>query len=1417
MDGIEPTSTSPKVIIQCVDPNNLYDSLEPRLSARTPLRSLHWKSPNRPLRSIPSLNISLQKEDKSTGSQANARRHQIPGLRETPYVKLYLLRCDDKETYKERVRKEVRQWVKSQSPAGDGKSSSKSQEDHDAFEWLILHVVLPHTPAASQPKSSKHISLETTDSTDSVNSKSKWSGKSSSTIFDKLRADFSSGSKSSIKRVAQVRLLDPNDKTTPLTPAELEEQWQDLTESLKACILRSFDARVAQYETDIRERHNQKSLPGWNFCTFFVLKEGLAKGFESVGLLDDALAIYDELSLGLDSLVDEQGQKGDRDDGGALLDFSRESKSLLRAALGSESGPVSPRDIETNLDLPHILAADRVDFPFDVERKNYLDLILSNDVSALDLRIYLFAREMDILFRQGQQELTKSSGKANFSANLNSFADLTERAITFINLAARSLRLELYAAWGGQEGLSSKELHTQRTVTGNIVSTFEWRAAMQVLSQVLPVLGLDVEYGTNWLSLDSVELSRMPGNRSNESFDSPNNVNRLSLALDSRSPSRERSQGPHKRISVIPEEVTPRQLTFTRPGSERLALWISKLAIMARNAMASLEAVRPRLNEMKHGALNVAGRAESTVPNGQDVVHREDEDHGDEAVKAPHPDLLAGIGSGSLQAAASSRSASLNMYTMLSVLAYRVIAGSRSHMTAQQVLTDLVELEYAQKNYAVAARYLHSILGQLPQASYRPSDGHLLLIYADCLKHLEKPTEYARCLIACLHCASQGCFGPKALKLQHTYQHFMEQLFNVAQAINSMTFSMSTLFDISSVDRTITQRDGKDGFMLSFTIRTTSGTSTPPVREAKMRLTSQDGNEPRFISLKLSKEVCIEGAGTQVMLETPVTTHGWYTPDEVEVSIGNLRLLHHFRSAHQQDPAQLDDTPNSRSLVVPILVYPFHESLEIRLSHAPVVHLAETRRILMKILPGRNNISQGRLRLKTATAGLRLNIHETKSLDDDRAASSLRTAREGDAQIIILDNLSAETTSRLEIPYTMEIQSEPTVTIRVDASYQTEQGTYTLYDVAVVSVILPVAVTVQDIFRSSCLYSRFSISPSTLVPLHLTDCQIAETEAYETATGGEFRGPSVVFPKQPATWTVRLVPKLESSVDATQRLTLSVNFQSMDDLILSTLEEKFTSDFLTTPHRFAARLLLGHLLKCVRTSWTEQDLEVAALTQEVEVWKMDDMDWPSVLCAFDRTNRTSIEEWLNNWHSQTSTIRFSAITTAQRQLRLHVDVPPHPVLVAACLEVKGLNLAKPTATLGQPILADLAMSLANSRELDVEASFEIATSDSWLVGGKRKGNVKLTTNPIRVPVILFPQHVGHALLPSVSVKCRKRRQSTGDGDSWTDVTNETHNSMHGRSILITPDIQSTTVEVAGRLPDGGTGRLVASAGREAFG
>lgn len=66
-------------------------------------------------------------------------------------------------------------------------------------------------------------------------------------------------------------------------------------EKMKECILSSFDMQVLQIQEDTRRLDMQRHMPGWNYCTFFILKEGLAQAFEIMTLYEDALIQYDEL------------------------------------------------------------------------------------------------------------------------------------------------------------------------------------------------------------------------------------------------------------------------------------------------------------------------------------------------------------------------------------------------------------------------------------------------------------------------------------------------------------------------------------------------------------------------------------------------------------------------------------------------------------------------------------------------------------------------------------------------------------------------------------------------------------------------------------------------------------------------------------------------------------------------------------------------------------------------------------------------------------------------------------------------------------------------------------------------------------------------------------------------------------------
>lgn len=460
-------------LVEYYDPDGLFPLLSSQLHARLPLRNLHWKSATRPLRSIPTLQLQFvpanSQNERAAGPSQNdsadsvgrpslaegdrRRRHQIPGMEQTPFLKVYFLRCDDKDVYKSTKRKILRDWLKENVPDAKSSRTARQGESHDAFEWLIVHVPLPNTIAAAQPRLSKPQA-----GTDSDGAKqrpvsgSQWPGKGSRTVFERICSDFNSSSKSAPDRVAQIRLqrdaVLQRLSAGPSNPfqesvQERENAWSDLTSKLKSLILSAFNDRVTQYEEDIREREVQRSLPGWNFCTFFILKEGLTKAFESVGLLEDALLVYDELSIGLDSIVRHQIGDGNRHGSPALLPFASDFSKRLQQVLDVTSvHQISWKNVHR-----------QVQKPLSVENKDYRFLIVSNNISLYDFRCYIFGAQFAILMQLSRittdtnsDGAPKQNGSNAISGSHNAarLADACQRAVQFVTSVARIMRDELW-------------------------------------------------------------------------------------------------------------------------------------------------------------------------------------------------------------------------------------------------------------------------------------------------------------------------------------------------------------------------------------------------------------------------------------------------------------------------------------------------------------------------------------------------------------------------------------------------------------------------------------------------------------------------------------------------------------------------------------------------------------------------------------------------------------------------------------------------------------------------------------------------------------------------------------------------------------------------------------------------------------
>ncbi|KAK0228424.1 hypothetical protein IW262DRAFT_607322 [Armillaria fumosa] len=294
-----------------------WTQIQHAFNSQLPLRNIHWKSPSRTsLRTIQELNVTLVNLD----SIRDEHTSQVPiNLLEKPLLNIYVVNCEDAdlESYRNTVKKQVKDWHASVT-------SRKNQE------WLILQIVKPDAKAPT----GTFLKLK-------------------GSVLDKLRADFNAD-----KRDRCVQVSWSSTQDSPIA-------WGEFLNKLKDGISSAFDTAVIQKEDDIKRSEGQRLMPGWNFCTFFILKESLASSFEGMNLVSEALLQYDELEASFYQVLRE--------------------KNL--SWFGTVITP-GPKDDSSPL--------------LSISKKPYRDLILANTISVFDFRTYLLTRQCELLAQYGR-------------------------------------------------------------------------------------------------------------------------------------------------------------------------------------------------------------------------------------------------------------------------------------------------------------------------------------------------------------------------------------------------------------------------------------------------------------------------------------------------------------------------------------------------------------------------------------------------------------------------------------------------------------------------------------------------------------------------------------------------------------------------------------------------------------------------------------------------------------------------------------------------------------------------------------------------------------------------------------------------------------------------------------------------------
>ncbi|QDS76747.1 hypothetical protein FKW77_001464 [Venturia effusa] len=1404
-----------------------------QLQTRLPLRDLHWKSSTRPLRSIDFLHVELVPSKETApstpasrvgtpaaGPEENpltlapeGRRHQIPGLRQTPYLKIYLLRCDDSETYKNSSRKSVREWLKTQASPSQSSSSKSAQDNHDAFEWLILHVVVPNTAAAAQPRSSGSLAKNEGIQTDKSGTSKGLLGRSSNTILEKVKADFNVSSKSAPDRVSQIRVQPDEMPQNVLaskpasSPVDYEEgaseraiAWHDLISKLKSLILSSFNLRVSQYEDDIRERNAQSALPGWNFCTFFVLKEGLARGFESVGLVDDALVGYDELSLGLDHAIQDHhnGGAGSRSD--SFLAYTEELKQILEKV--KDDRPIDPI-WETGA---------KVISPF---KKSYSEMILTTNISVFDFQCYIFARQMTILLRMGilhsselaslRQDNTSATAPRQLSEaetdDLAPLSELCRRTSIFIASISRVMRDDLLHA------AEMIKMKPSSSVIDNIVSSWAFAIADQVLES------------TNSASLSS--------SVQNQIFQGPPQKLHF-LAEKTSRPARNSSLAlkqsmPHNAISILDrvgEKVLSNSLSaqsearssdLENLAGNRADLFMLQRQILERSAASQAWLI----------GLSKLGAENSSKSEGFKEINLSDDVDTTENVSSAisEPDSngsrLQGILHAAIYSALSTIDAFRTFYEELTnhSLAHYLTATRQNAI--ERLIADIALVKFEVGDYVAAATYLSRVAPVYSERQWGMIESSLAKVHAECLKKLNRRDEYVQMLLNLL--ARSVAREKSYLELRQRKRPLAsnsgpwldEDLMATEVSLNELIsfsetlpyeryVSMERYFSDINVEPFIRHFGNRDGCALQIRLRHVLQEQLT-VDETTLCLRMADEGITREITFRRGDAVELTIGMNSIAVHANVTVFGTFTVEKIILKAKKISFeFEPFSAEEKVSVLTLPDenTHKSKHLkrMPRILLYPKSNALDVQIRNSRDIHIDKKRHLDLECSTGQNRIDLAELHLRSATAGLRLHTADATIVEGEAELSKAKMTG-----VIEFANASADTKVIIRIPYDLE-DGQRRILIGVDLTYNTLMGKFEYLSNPSLPTDLALDVNVHDLFKSSALYSSFRVRPSKGTPLQILDVNLKGSGRFDIEAPPCKITPMLVFPKQEATVMYKIKQKPAQTgrqPPAEEKpLTLAVNYVCVHEAAISAIEKRLGEALSRTEFCDLGRVVLRRLSAAMRKLGPDYYTHVALLN-EVGTPVYDFVDWGSLLYHLPPEISKRLDVWLRNWHAENSIFPLIIPYSAE-------DVPEHlhqTITIAVSLprlhilHTVSLSLPESASHLfstGSLIPATVTISHTRQWETPftsepLEFTYDIdAPTDTWLIGGQRRTKFAAREDEVLTwTIMLMPLKSGRLFLPSMEARLVDRTAA-----NWTC---ETDYRSSAKTVVVIEDVSTTTV------------------------
>lgn len=775
----------------------------------------------------------------------------------------------------------------------------------------------------------------------------------------------------------------------------------------------------------------------------------------------------------------------------------------------------------------------------------------------------------------------------------------------------------------------------------------------------------------------------------------------------------------------------------------------------------------------------------------------------------------------------------LSTFEDLSTLAVRLYTAATHAKSAETIMGDIAMLKFQQRDFTAAARYFEYVLPLYASDSWGLQEARVVRDLATCLKQLNRKGDYAQVILNTLKKAAGRRIGGKrgSDDAVISAEKYLSQLVAASADLPAdLDANMNDFFDDIELGREIELLDGKDGFSYRFSFRHVLDDDIT-LDEISVRLARVDDPQTEIIVTRTAP-LDIQTGVVYVELESSSTTYGAYYIDKIVLKAKKLCFSHDLRPPTIPETSALgivyapsgDEERNQRERPF-VLLYPNVTAFEASTRLAKSIHMEKTKHLEVKFCSGSNDVDKIDLRLKPASAGLRLYLGDAEPSGIDR-----RNDKNAKVGVLPLGGMAPDQEATVQIPYTMD-NAISKIIIRLEAHYSTAAGNFCFFAAIKLPAAMPLDVNVNDLFRHDALFSTFTARTTDHCPLVITNAKLSDSKVYAVEAPPVSVLPTLVLDKSPLSLLYKITRKSQaedankiSKKDAT--LSLAVHYQSVEELVLTSLSTAFAADLDKSKFKRLRRLLLPVLHERARQRLLPSDMDRAALLGEAKVPSFADLGWFEIVDTLSSGLQRELSDWLMRWHIEHSRVDINLPTHPSEEdkcISLAVEVPNVDIAFSVSVTLLDSGLAgeagpERVVKLGQPVTAELRISYARGWSakmimgttpqgdqdqrggdffLDVQAEPE-----TWVVGGSRKKHFSLPPateedkqQAFTFPLVLVPLQLGSHPLPQLDVVAAKGDEGKEAGKSQPIASCETFCESAGVVVRVVNGSQQSRIRI----------------------